>query len=522
MNVTLQGLKDSLSRWQALELPSFGRTDSAVLVPIVEQKGELMVILTRRSPHLKKHAGEVCFPGGTAEPGDRSTYATALREASEEIGIGAEECTWLGSLDDSSTVTGFKVRAHVALVEPGAKLVTQDSEVDSVLHVPLSHFLGPHPSYTVFVEAGGLRGKFPLFSFEGHVIWGATARMLANLGRIVRGAPQEPFERVMRALMPRILGARKVLLTTHVNPDPDGLGAQVAMEEFLIALGKNVVIANGDAIPERFSFLSFRSPLYTGIQITDKLLSGADLMIVLDTAERERTGRAGRLVKQMGDRVAVLDHHLAGNIAGEMVLVDRTYCSASEIVYEFLTAAGYVFSDRAANALYAGIMFDTHGFRYVANRSQPFKVAGHLVDMGADAVLIQEQLFGSVSAGHVQALAVAMQRMESEFSGRWVWSYISATELAGFKGTDEDAGDIAPFFVAVDGVQVATFLRELDDGRFKVSFRSMRNYPIGHICSMLGGGGHANAGGATVASSVQEIITRIRPEIERTLSSPSD
>jgi len=520
MNLTLQTLKESLARWKPLELPGFNRTESAVMVPIMEKDGQLTVILTRRSPHLKKHAGEISFPGGTAEPGDRSTYATALREAGEEIGLGPEDCTWLGSLDDSVTVTGFKVRAHVALVRPEAKLVTKNEEVDSVITVPLQHFLAERMSYTVYVEAGGVRGDFPLFTHEGHVIWGATARMLANLGRIVRRAPQEPFERVLRALLPRILDARKVLLTTHVNPDPDGIGAQVAMEEFLIALGKDVVIVNHDAIPERFSFMDFRSTAYYGNQISDKLLSGADLMVVLDTAESERTGRAGRLVKQMGDRVAVLDHHLAGNIAGEAVLVDRSYCSASEIVYEVLTAAGYIFSERAVNALYAGIMFDTHGFRYVGNRSQPFKVAGHLVDMGAEALLIQENLFGSVSPGHVKALSIAMRRMESEFSGRWIWSYISSSELAGFDGTEEDAGDIAPFFVAVDGVQIATFLREIDDGRFKISLRSMRNYPIGHICSMLGGGGHANAGGATATGTVEELIAKMRPEVERVLNSP--
>jgi len=504
---------------RALELPLFGRKESAVLVPLVEGPDGLSVLLTRRSAGLGQHAGEISFPGGRIEPDDESVFAAATREAEEEMGLDREACELMGFLDDTVTITGYRIRPCVARVKPGAWKHAENGEVEQVLEVPLERFLSAGGSYTVDVSGGFLRQRFPLYAADGNIIWGATARILANLADVALGRGLEPgFETTCRDLIPLLMTAEKIILTTHLDPDPDGLGSEMALEEMLLALGKTVIVANNDPIPRLYDFAGFRSPLFVGDAVTAELASGADLLVVVDTAEAKRLGASARLLEPMKGRTVVLDHHMHGNLEGPVVLVDRTFSSTSQIIYSLLSRMGFPFTKRAADALYAGIQFDTHGFRFVFDRSEPFKIAGHLVDLGADTCGIQEQLFARVSRGHVAALTVAMGRARYELDGRWAWSYITQAELDSFGGTAEDAGEIAPFFCSVEGVQVATFIKEMADGRFKISFRSKAAWPIGHICTKMGGGGHANAGGATVGGPVERVIEELRVEIGRLFS----
>ena len=514
MEFDIAQLGEVLARWDPLKLHDFGRTPAAVLVPIVKVDGELHVLLTRRSTDLAKHPGEISFPGGRIEEHDESAYAAALREAQEEVGLQPEQCELLGRLDDAVTVTGYRIRSFVAYVREPFDLILQEAEVERALLVPLARFCRPRPSYTIYVDGRKMRQRFPLFVHRGNVIWGATARIMSNFAAVATGQDdQSDFDRVARRLLAMLRGCTRCILTTHVNPDADGLGAQVAMEELLLALGKEVVIANSDPIPAAYPSMQFRSPGYFGADIQPDIAKGADLMIVVDTAESGRMGKAAKLLKPMSGKVAVLDHHLAGNLEGPAVLVDRNFSSASEIVYHLLVVMGFPFTQRTVDALYAGILFDTHGFRYVSNRPEPFRVAGHLVDLGADASRIQEELFSRVSRGHVDVLRLSMERSQYEFDKRWAWSYINEADLDELGATTEDAGEIAPFFLSIDGVEVSTFFREVGRKRYKISFRSTQAHPIGHICRKFAGGGHANAGGATMTGTPEEIAALLREEI---------
>jgi len=519
--VTIEDVGRALSAFRALELPLFGRKEAAVLVPLMEGPEGPSLLLTRRSADLGQHAGEISFAGGRVQASDADAFAAAAREAEEEMGLPRGACELLGTLDDTVTVTGYRVRPFVVRVTDPSALgrLQRREEVEQILTVPLVRFLAPGGSYTVDVSGGALRQRFPLYAVDGNIVWGATARILQNLADVVLGRlPSSDLDAAGRKLIPLLMGARRVILTTHLDPDPDGLGAEMAVEEMLLALGKQVIVANNDGIPVQYDYIRFRSPAYFGAQVTPALAEGADLLLVLDTAEAKRLGRSAVLLAPMEGRVAVLDHHLHGNIEGAAVLVDRSYSSASQIVYLLLSRMGFPLTKRAVDGLYAGIQYDTHGFRFVFDRSEPFKIAGHLVDLGADTCGLQEQLFARVSRGHVKVMEIALARARYEFDGRWAWSYITQAELDSFGGTSEDAGEIAPFFCSVDGVQVATFAKEIAGGRFKISFRSKAAWPVGHICSRLGGGGHANAGGATVDGPIERVIEVLRSEIGTVVS----
>lgn len=156
-------------------------TPAAVLVAIVDHPGEPTVVFTRRTAHLKKHSGQVSFPGGRAEPSDPSPDFTALRETEEEIGLAPGRVEVIGRLPEYFTRTGFRVTPVVGIVRPPLELVPDAREVDEVFEVPLAFLLDGANYRRESREIGGRTAHYFAIEHHGRVIWGATAGMLVNL-----------------------------------------------------------------------------------------------------------------------------------------------------------------------------------------------------------------------------------------------------------------------------------------------------------------------------------------------------
>ena len=154
---------------------------AAVLIPIVVRDSGPTVILTKRTAHLRDHAGQVSFPGGRCEPLDGSPVATALREASEEIGLDPQQVEPLGTLREYRTGTGFAVTPVVALVTPPLNLRLDDFEVDDVFEPPLEFLLDAASFRREQIEVRGRLREYWAVPWQQYYIWGATAGMLVEL-----------------------------------------------------------------------------------------------------------------------------------------------------------------------------------------------------------------------------------------------------------------------------------------------------------------------------------------------------
>lgn len=164
---------------------------AAVLIPIVDRDAGPAVILTERTAHLSKHAGEVAFPGGRRDPEDSSIVDTALREAEEEIGLERARVEVVAHLPDYLTGTGYIVTPVVGFVRPGFELRADPGEVAHVFEVPLAFLMNPHHHERRRVVHGEIDRHFYAMpwrcaqSEREHFIWGATAAMLRNLYRLL-------------------------------------------------------------------------------------------------------------------------------------------------------------------------------------------------------------------------------------------------------------------------------------------------------------------------------------------------
>lgn len=162
---------------------------AAVLIPVVDRGDDLGVLLTLRADDLKHHAGQISFPGGRIEPGDRDAVDAALRESQEEIGLAREYVEVLGVLPDHVVITGYRVTPVVGLVRPGFQLKLDPVEVAGTFEAPLRHLLDPSTHARRWRRFGTEEietFELPWGSFN---IWGATAGMLLTLREILGGLP---------------------------------------------------------------------------------------------------------------------------------------------------------------------------------------------------------------------------------------------------------------------------------------------------------------------------------------------
>jgi len=157
-------------------------TPAAVLVAIVDRP-DPGVILTVRTDTVRRHAGQIAFPGGRIDPEDADAVAGALREAEEEIGLPRDKVQVIGTTDRYRTITGFDVTPVLGIVPPGLEFTLQPDEVAAVFEAPLFYLLAPAHQQVRTVDWEGRERSYYEIIWEGRRIWGATAAMIVNISR---------------------------------------------------------------------------------------------------------------------------------------------------------------------------------------------------------------------------------------------------------------------------------------------------------------------------------------------------
>jgi 8-oxo-dGTP pyrophosphatase MutT (NUDIX family) len=164
----------------AMQLEVSGRTDAAVLVPLYVRDGALHAVFTKRREDLRRHPGEISFPGGRFDEGEQDLRATALREAHEEIGLPADAVEIVGALQPTPTIaTGYSVYPFVGLIEQGRTWTLSAREVAEVLELPLAALLAGYARRRLIRR--GVPIRTDTYLVADNLIWGATARILSDL-----------------------------------------------------------------------------------------------------------------------------------------------------------------------------------------------------------------------------------------------------------------------------------------------------------------------------------------------------
>jgi len=303
-------------------------------------------------------------------------------------------------------------------------------------------------------------------------------------------------------------------ILSHVRPDGDALGSQLALALSLEQLGKDVRVWNEDGMLEKYSFLP-RAELLTKPPAT---ADHVDVAIALDTAIQNRLGTALAAVGSAKIWTNI-DHHRSNPGYGDLVIVDASAPATGEIIFSLIKSQGFPFTHDIAENLYAAISTDTGSFQYPNTSARTFEIAAELVRAGGvDVGKISRQLYENYPRRRLELLRELLRTMRFSGHDRVASFSLSLKTTADLGVLPEDNEGLIDHLRAIRGVIVAVFFEELADGKVRVSMRSKDEaVDVCAICQKFGGGGHTLAAGARVRGSLAEVEEKVLEEIRDVL-----
>lgn len=301
-----------------------------------------------------------------------------------------------------------------------------------------------------------------------------------------------------------IQASHHFLLTTHVNPDGDGIGAACALTELLLQMGKCVRFVCDSPIPSKFDFLDYHA--VQEIYDPQADYGEAQVLVILDTHKKERIGRLSHLIDRPGLVTVCIDHHEVEHPFTPYLAIDPKACSVGAMVYALYKETKCQLNLRAATGIYTSIICDTGRFCYSSTSCKAHEIADECIKLGVDPDLMYSRLFQHVTLEEIKIFAVALQGMETYLDNRVAIQYIRKKDCEGSIDLEHaDLEYIHDFNNLIEDVQCVVLLRELDHNRTRVSMRSKTDIDVSQIVRSLGGGGHANAAGLTWEGSVDDV-----------------
>jgi phosphoesterase RecJ-like protein len=302
---------------------------------------------------------------------------------------------------------------------------------------------------------------------------------------------------------------QQFVVLSHVRPDGDALGSQLALGLSLKKLGKNVRIWNEEGVLEKYCFLP-RAELLAKPPATPEHV---DVAIALDTAIQNRLGTT--LASIGSAKIWInIDHHLTNPRYGDLVIIDSNAPATGEIIFRLIKSQRLPFDHDIAENLFAAISTDTGSFQYPKTSARTFEIAAELVrDGNLDVGKISQQLYENYPKRRLELLRELLRTMRFSECGRIATFSLSLKTAAELGVIPEDNEGLIDHLRAVRGVIVAVFFEELSDGKIRVSMRSKdERVDVCAICQKFGGGGHTLAAGARVRGTLTEFEEKVLEE----------
>ena len=303
----------------------------------------------------------------------------------------------------------------------------------------------------------------------------------------------------------------RFVLTTHVNPDGDGLGTEVAIARYLQKLGKQATILNYSATPDNYLFLANLHPIFQFEPSQHAhIIEDAEVILVMDTNHPDRLVDMKSVLLSSKAVKICIDHHLEPGDFADLYILDESSTSTGEIVFRLLNYLNSRSIDNeSAIALYTAIMTDSGSFRYPKTDSETHKIIAQLIQMGADPVAIYEHVYEHSSINRVRLLGLALANMQITDNGKIAYIVLTREMLDSTHTSEIDTEAFVPFTLTVDRVQIGLMFSEIN-GVVKVSFRSKGDIWINELAKEFGGNGHKNAAGARIPNArLDEIISQV-------------
>jgi phosphoesterase RecJ-like protein len=310
---------------------------------------------------------------------------------------------------------------------------------------------------------------------------------------------------------------QRFVLSTHVNPDPDAIGSEIALAAFLKSRGKDVTILNHSATPSNCLFLDPHGTIsqFAPEQHAD-LIVNTEVIVVVDANQSERLQSLHPYVMQSKAMKLCIDHHLERQPFADLYIIDEEAAATGEILFNlFLHCDQDSVTKEIATALYAAIMTDTGSFRFPKTNATLHRVVAGLIERGADPVQIYHEIYEQGSAKRLKLLGNVLSTLQLAHEGRVASVFVTRAMFHTTETTEEDTENFVTYTLSIAGVQVGLMFTELFEG-VKISFRSRGEIAVNKLAQEFGGNGHKNAAGAR--TSTRELEAVIQQVVERSKS----
>ena len=313
------------------------------------------------------------------------------------------------------------------------------------------------------------------------------------------------FEQIGQALRE---GGRFAVLS-HVRPDGDALGSQLALGLSLKRLGKDVRIWNEEGMLEKYSFLPSANLLTKPPADPEDV----DVAIALDTAIQNRLGTALPAVRSAKVWINI-DHHPSNPGYGDLVYINPKAPATGQILFELIWSEKLPIDAAIAENLYVAISTDTGSFQYPNTTARTFEMAAELVRAGVDVGRVSQLTYENYPRRRAELLRDLLGTMRFEANDRVASFSLSLATAKKLGVLPEDNEGLIDHLRAIHGVIVAVFFEELADGKVRVSMRSKsEKVNVCAICEKFGGGGHVLAAGARLPGTLAEVEKKILEEV---------
>ncbi len=309
-------------------------------------------------------------------------------------------------------------------------------------------------------------------------------------------------------------GHQRFLLVSHVRPDCDAVGSELALAGMLEQLGKDVWIVNAFAVPPNLRFLDPQRKLkQLGVDVQAGQLDSREVIVVLDTTAWVQLGAMAEVIRASKALKMVIDHHVSEDDLGAELFKDGEAEATGRLVLEAGEALGVRFTPEIAQPLFAAIATDTGWFRFASTGAETFRAAARLLEAGAQPDRLFKDLYETESLARLRLTGRTLARTQTELGGRLIYTWVERGDFEATGALPSDTEDLINMTLTVGGTEVALILVETKSG-FKVSFRSRCELDCSRIAEQFGGGGHRRAAGAQLreplATGREKVLAVVR------------
>jgi phosphoesterase RecJ-like protein len=316
-----------------------------------------------------------------------------------------------------------------------------------------------------------------------------------------------------------LLHNNNFVITTHLNPDGDAVGSEIAFYYALKKLGKNIHIVNCDETPHYLKFLDPDNIIEVyKTELHDPLLLNSDILIALDFNNPSRISRMSQTFQASTAYKICFDHHQKPADFVNIKIIRADFAATGHIVYDFLKETGIADIDKnIAVGLYAAIMTDTGSFRFDRTTPELHIIIADLISKGADPTSIYNSIFDNNRFGKLRLLGETLSEIRINKTGTIAYMIVTQEALKRTGTSESEIDGFVNYCLSISGVKIGILFFELKEG-IKMSFRSKGKIPVNILAEEYHGGGHTNASGARVDNEeLNGIIDKVLESAEKIL-----